>query len=497
MKNYIVRAKSFLMFLFAFLFRSPELPKGAQLITCGIPQVNNTNVATEDPPTKKEAGEAFNKLKEMLNTYKEEGKISDDEFNKVLAEIEKNDKDPEAKKEDEKFNKYLEKLNEAIDNQNKINEKLVNQSPKDVPVTKNNWYMNALSDDEIRKYDTGDDKENAKVYNNIALGKFCNALFHKLKGTMSSEQQEFMNGINNTVTSADGGYLLPIPTMQPIFDKLSESGLFFSETTVHDIPQGTGKKRKIPTIAASGHPTLPEYTAEGAPKQVAKFTVGEIDLELKKYSRLIPYTEEMRMYAVTDLESVVRQFAETYFNAKFENALFNNDSSNLTGLAGMNTTGKVLSGTNFSSISIDTFLQVLGSSRSVDLVNAKWNMNGTAWAHVFSKKDDQGRYLLNINEINNKTLFGYPVNLSDYAQVYDGNASASTKYIYFGDLKHIHVARYNGIMIAVSDVASYVDDEDHVHHAFQDNEIVIRLEMFVDMDSAFPNRIIDIRTSAA
>lgn len=421
------------------------------------------------------------KLDEVLEIWKSKkdtGIMSEEQLNKFTDNLKTTVADPiaglvEEIKAREEQNKLVTQANDIINNKN--------------------FYRIFLND--IQKSAPEEDQRRigfntlAKDMYNIFMKRASDESYNRLKQFETMQR----NALQNEGTGSAGGLLVPTPTASLIMEDLRESGLFFSETNVIQL---TGKDITIPTVVT--HPTL-SYVAEGAAKPVSNYVFGSASLTLKKYACLIPWTDELMEDAIVDIESLVRRFATDYFGILLDGILFDGDAQ-INGIADATTTFITLgaAGAN-NTVTIDNILQAIGAMKAGDLRDAKFYMSPSVWADLHTKKGTSNdHYLLTPDDIRTRTLFGFPVVLTDSLPASSGNFTASSEFIVFGNLKRVYVGVKNGMSIemAVSNIASFLDGATQ-RSAFQDNLTVMRLEKRVAMAIPFPLGIVQIRTAAA
>ena len=446
---------------------------------------------------KKTQNDIFTQITQEVKPLIEDGIIKEDDLDVVLNKIKENDTKPEPEEdvktvaELERFNKIQEDNLNLWNEQKTINEKLAKLG---VAPARKGLFLNALGEKELDNVPEAQHKE-------YGFGRYAQCLMNgylaNKKGLSLSEvDRAFLNTVNSTLTDGAGAYTLPTEVLPTLFDDLAQVGYFFSETTPVMFEQGGGKTKKIPTVAAGSDPSASiAKVTEDAAKPIGNFTFTQIDLTLIKYAVIVPFTTEFQMYSPLDLANTIKQFATDYFSIIFDDILFNGDA-NINGLQDISTTNATITGTQMSGLTVNDLLDTIGAMRSVDMVGAKWCWHPTVWAKLYQKETTAGNREFPLNDINGRTLLGFPVIVSDYMQPFVSGASASTDFGYFGNLKKLFVGRMNGLDISFSDQASYVSGETTVH-MWQKNEVGYRLEMFVDMDCAFPTRIIAIKTAAA
>lgn len=416
-------------------------------------------------------------IKDLLESAKANGTMSAEAFNNLSADIKNSNI-----KLDEGLQGILNELKSA-------NEKLTVQ--KEDNATKPEWTNSFLSDKEKTMSDS-------KEKYNIGFNRLIIASARDYKGIASAEQKNalaeyYKNAIQSEGTTTTGGYLLPTPTASLVIDDLRASGLFFSKTTMYDMYTNT---LKIPTIAATGHPS-PSRVAAGAAKPVSNYTFGQITLNLIKYACLIPWEDEFNQdNPVMDFEKLIRAYTADYFGILFDNILFRGDAY-INGIEDFTTTYQTTSGTAFTSFTDDDIIRMIGLLRAGDLVGAEFYMSPSVWAEIGTKRGSDGHALVSDYAYATRTLKGFPVNLTDSAYAMSESGAGKT-IMTLGNLKKVYVGTQNGMTFQMdkSNSASYIDGETTVH-GFQQNVTVMRLEKRVDMDIAFPTRLVQLRSAAA
>ena len=274
--------------------------------------------------------------------------------------------------------------------------------------------------------------------------------------------------------------------MKLIADDIRDNGITLGKVSI--IPVGTNLI-KLPTLSTI---LTPQYTQEGAPKPVVNYTFGVTTFTIKKYSFIVPFTDELLEDSSSDLEGYLRQNIGEYYGALLDNILFRGDA-NITGLYGMQTAFQLTQGKSFDTITTDDLINAIGLLRTVDLKGAEWYMSPSVWAHLHTKKDDMDRYLLSEYDIKNRTLLGIPVTLTDSA--YSMNESApDMPFITLGNLKKVYMAMRAGMTMARSTEASFADGNVQ-RSAFQDNLTLFRTEMRFDIQAPFASRLVQIKTT--
>ena len=341
------------------------------------------------------------------------------------------------------------------------------------------WFHHFLSD---KEKNIADQKEARR----IGFNRYVHAILKPEGSPFSEKLTEFKHALQTEGSAAAGGYTVPTDTMKLIADDIRDNGITLGKVSI--IPVGTNLI-KLPTLSSI---LTPQYTQEGAPKPVVNYTFGVTTFTIKKYSFIVPFTDELLEDSSSDLEGYLRQNIGEYYGALLDNILFRGDA-NITGLYGMQTAFQLTQGKSFDTITTDDLINAIGLLRTVDLKGAEWYMSPSVWAHLHTKKDDMDRYLLSEYDIKNRTLLGIPVTLTDSA--YSMNESApDMPFITLGNLKKVYMAMRAGMTMARSTEASFADGNVQ-RSAFQDNLTLFRTEMRFDIQAPFASRLVQIKTT--
>ncbi len=342
------------------------------------------------------------------------------------------------------------------------------------------WYHHFLSDKEKAM---SDEKEARR----IGFNRYVHAILKPEGSPFAAKMGEFKNALQNEGTASAGGYTVPTDKLQLIADEIRDNGITLGKVSV--IPVGTNLI-KLPTLSTV---LAPQFTQEGTAKPVVNYTFGVTTFTIKKYSFIVPFTDELLEDSSSDLEGYLRKNIGEYYGIVLDNILFRGDSQ-ITGIYGLNTAFQLTSGNAFSSVEVDDLINAVGLLRTIDLKGAEWYMSPSVWAHLHTKKDSNGSYVLSEYDIKNKTLLGIPVTLTDSAHSM-GESAASTPFITLGNLKKVYMAMRTGMTMARSNEASF-DDGGTQRSAFQDNLTLFRTEMRFDIQAPFASRIVQIKTTA-
>jgi len=361
---------------------------------------------------------------------------------------------------------------------------------------KKGWFDPLLND--VEK--TADEKEQRR----LGFNRFVRLIHQNALGHISVENATLLAGLRNTIgyanesTPAEGGFLIPAPMAQAIFDDLRQQGIFWNKLSLVQMGSNT---LKYPALDAQYAPS-PARVAEGDAISVLKMVWKQVQFELQKYGMIIPWTDEFGSDATIDLESIIRMNANTYYGIVYDNALFRGDEF-ITGIPGATTTYKPLSTQSYTSLTGPDIIAGMHGLRAIDMMNAEWYMSNQIWGYIQTLPLDPDATmftpLVSENDVKNKMLRGYPVNITDSCLSTGELLNVADKPVLtFGNFKKIYGGYKGNILIDVSNQATFIDESVEpakTVNMWQADMWGIRLRHRADIKIPFPVRLIQWRTA--
>lgn len=319
----------------------------------------------------------------------------------------------------------------------------------------------------------------------------------------SQMREDAKHGIQNTGVNADGLYTIPTPNFNLLLDKLRQSGIFMNDLTRIIM---TRRYAVAPVLGAAGHPA-PSFKAEATPGTAKKYAVGQFTFgtqafRVKDNGIIIPWTNEMDFDSIVNIQELINQYVNEWFNILGDDYLFRGNSQTgddkITGLYEYTSSMVPIETdtTGFNSIKLDNFIDADGAVRAVDKPGMKRYMSPSVHSVVKKQKDDTGKYLLDSSERLAGTIEGMPVVESD--SCYANSETGSNKAMVINaNLKKSYLAMLQGgeIDVLQTNVATW-NDGTRDFNAFQENLWAIRINMPFDIVHPFVSRYSVIKTKS-
>jgi HK97 family phage major capsid protein len=263
-----------------------------------------------------------------------------------------------------------------------------------------------------------------------------------------------------TATSGSAAAVIPVPTLNKVFDFLRHKSVFLSAgPRVLNMDSMT---LGVPRISAS---TTAAMTAEGAVIGASDPTLATVTLTARKAAVLSKATNE----ALEDSDpSLLQLMAEDHFKevARLLDAQFlagNGTAPNMRGLRNFTGVGVTSLGTNGASLALDNLADAVGrlEQNNGDLGGAAWFMSGRSWASIRKAKDSQQRYQVSPDPTKDgeRKLFGIPVHVSNQiSNAETVGTSNDCSWISLVDMGQVVVGRRREIQVVYSADAYYDTD---------------------------------------
>lgn len=245
----------------------------------------------------------------------------------------------------------------------------------------------------------------------------------------------------NETTDAQGGYAVPTQYANEIVLPLADAS-FLRAAGARVIALSGTDSFKLPSLTFSAAAVL---KAESAAYAQSEPTMGEVEFNPYKYTKLSKVTEELVADSRFDVWTQILQPDWTQAFAAAENAAFTTGtgSSEPQGVV----TGSALGVTAASATAItaDEVIDLVHSVSYLYRQRAKFMMHDTTLRELRQLKDGEGRYLWSIdgglNGSPTGSLLGYPVITNNsMAEIATGN-----KTILFGDFSYYVIGDWAGV----------------------------------------------------
>jgi len=281
------------------------------------------------------------------------------------------------------------------------------------------------------------------------------------------------NGDRNRIKAADpnvegsdpaGGYLVPRVTAERILDVVGTYGQ--GRQLFQELPIGRTGKLRIPKYAGG---VTRYWVGENQKINASKFQLNVIDVDTAKQVAMVVVSSELLEDAIVDVANFVIQKIGQAFGEGEDEAFFNNTSP-FTGLFKVPLAdfgAFVDHGATTPDPTYDELKSMIYKLDKRKLQGARWLMHRTWMDVIRSIKDTTGRPILfEPNDGSTPTLFGYPVELIEFAPSVPNELDnlpyiilGNPKNSYYGVKKEMNVqilteATINGTNLAEYDLSA-------------------------------------------
>lgn len=355
----------------------------------------------------------MNRLKELLKK-KELETITEDE-KKELQSLEA---------EKELMDKIKNTVSTTVDEKLKANEKLTQ-----VNTTSSNSYYDMvkglMSNEQYKRFETlNDEKQRSKYINNVAIAQYIKAL--------KNNNQTVIKDLSEGTDSA-GGYLVPAPLSNKIYEVVKAQGVARREMTVVGMNSLT---LDLSTLATK--PTV-YWVSESSQITGSDIAFGRKTLSAEKLAGITAMSNELIDDAnIGIVDYVVEKFSEAFIEEE-DKAFFNTcTATNVTGILQDSGTNVITMGsgnTSFADISYDDIVDVIYSLGAKQRKNAKFAFSKDILAHIMKLTDSQNNPIWSRPiEGQPARILGYPIVENDQMPTTSDDA-VSTEFLAFGNFK--------------------------------------------------------------
>lgn len=305
----------------------------------------------------------------------------------------------------------------------------------------------------------------------------------KFKKFLSNVMQK---AYNLEGTAAQGGYLVPVEFMAEVSKLLKDYGVFRKYARV------IGMNSKTMTMPRLLSQATASWVNENTAKAVSNNTFDQVTFTRHTLAKISPVSRELLQDSGVDLVAELADIAANSFAKAEDEAGFVGTGSPITGITNVSgTNGVTLSGTLASTLTYAKLLECITGIPSVAAPGAAWYMHRSVYDNILALEDGSDRLIFStVPDINNASLFGYPVRLTD-AMTADTVTAVDTPYVVFGNLNHAYLANREDLRIDVGDQAVIEGNS-----MFEKNMLAFRFEESLDIQVVQPSAF-SVLSSAA
>lgn len=329
----------------------------------------------------------------------------------------------------------------------------------------------------------GNDKV-LREYNMINLEKRAKNL------NITVEKLLERSGYGNETTGADGGFLVPDPDFDAEVERLEEQ--FGVAARFADFGRVNGNAIKM-NKKASGF-ELFEIADELDEIPGVKFSIAQVEAQLRKFGGIAPASNEIEEDAAVDYwNEVAKEFARA--NSKKQDQLvFTDTHAEMPGILEVAGTAAQSVGANPADIDWDDLMNAETKVPSDSAANGRWYIHRTFWNLLMQKKSSgSGEYFFQPRpgtDTSFVTPWGTPVtHVEVLPAVTDIANGGNQPFAVFGDLSHSKLRQKRGLVLTMLDQATVKDvDGNTVNLALQDAKAmrgIVRMLAKVKFANAF------------
>lgn len=324
--------------------------------------------------------------------------------------------------------------------------------------------------------------------------EFLKAVFRKDLTTLASFKAM------NEGTGSAGGFVVPEEWASEVARVVEDFGLVPKLARRYPMKYDT---LRVPRLSSSVAVSYPGEGVAGTPSQPV---FEEVVLTSKTLVGLTALTNELLEDANIDVVNLLTElFAEAIAGENDKQGLVGSGAP-FTGILNATGTNPVLMTTNtFADVSPDYARDMITSVKPWSLQGASYIMHRDIWSIIQKKKSSTGgdyfasaaNPVLGNNTANQGfptaqagTLWGYPVYLSDKMPSI-GDDAPSTKFVIFGNLKHLYMGVRKDLAVSISDQATIGAD-----NLFEQNMSGVRVLTRTALSVGLPSAFATLETSA-
>jgi HK97 family phage major capsid protein len=276
-------------------------------------------------------------------------------------------------------------------------------------------------------------------------------------------------GYGNTSVSADGGYLIALPEFEAEIEKIMPLyGVGLQDATVRYI-----NSNRIITNKRGSNVTMYE-TSQGQQKTGTKITIQQVEVTLRKFAAIAPFTDELDEDSAIDFWAELQaDFAEEW--ARILDVLVFTDrvSSTYPGVLYMPGIAVESVGAAITSFNWDDMIDAEVRVPSRVMQVGKWYMHRSVWAIVRKTKDNEGRYQALPSGVL-QTPWGTEVKLVDVMPASSTVGDGNEPFALFGDLKRVKLYIKKGLTLEKSNEATVHDADGNAVNLFEKDMSALR-----------------------
>lgn len=324
------------------------------------------------------------------------------------------------------------------------------------------------------------DKVAAKVavkseeVNRKSIGNADNGVDGGAEGTVSKEVKfvRYLKALQdgdfatlkalNEGTGSEGGYTVaPAELLAQIRVLEEKVGVALQDAT---IVRPKGHTFLVTTL--TGDIEMYE-TAELVDKTVDQPAFGQVEVILRKFAVIVPFSEELEEDSAENIFNFVAERIARARAKKADQIVFTDNTTGITKIAGTNVV--TVTGGNFADVTYEHLVDAMYGVPSGSSDNGSWYMHRTLMGIIMKVRDDNDELVFANprGDIMGATLLGRPVKFTDAMPAASADA-LSTGFIVYGDLKYFTLGVKSDLKLKVLEEGIVGTGDDEVNLASQD-----------------------------
>lgn len=330
------------------------------------------------------------------------------------------------------------------------------------------------------------------------MAKFVKALYNKDNQALAPFKKAMSEG-----TTSAGGFLVPEEFTAQVYRIIEDFGLIAKLGT--RIVMGSDTKN-VPRVSASVSVSYPGENTAGTASQP---TLQQVQLLAKTCVGLTAMSNELLADANVSVVDLLAQLFAEAIAGEIDDQGLTGSGSPFTGIladTGVNVVTMSSTNTGFSNVTLNDLRDLITQVKPWALQGAGYTMHRTIWAVVQKLRTggtNSGDYfgaatnpvIVGVPQgyptATAGFLWGYPVYLSDKMPALTDTA-ISTKFVIFGNLKHVFYGVREELGVSISDSATVGSD-----NLFEKNMSAVRVIARHAIAVGLPSAFAVLKTAAA
>lgn len=267
----------------------------------------------------------------------------------------------------------------------------------------------------------------------------------------------------NTGTGSEGGFTVPPSELLAEVMRLEETvGVALQDANIKRVTKGN----TFTVIKITGEVEMYE-TAELEEKTTDQPTFAEVEVALRKFAVIVPFSEELEEDSAVNIFNEVAMSIARARSKKADQLVFTDATNGITKISGTNIVSVV--GANFADVTYEHLVDAVYGIPSSSSANGSWYMHRTLMGVIMKIRDDNDELVFANpkGDIQGATLLGRPVKFVEVMPALSQDA-LNTGFIVYGDLRYFTLGIKSELKLKVLEEGTVGSGEDAINLASQD-----------------------------